>query len=271
MRADELGDFLRAARSRLSPADVGLSGGGRRRTPGLRREEVAHLASVSVDWYTRLEQGRARRPGTDILDAVATALQLTDAEREHLFILGQGDRPRGAEPLPASDVAGSIRTLLDEMPYTPAYLTDVRFTILAHNAAFTALFGADVSVGDNIARLTFLDPATRVSQLDWEELARETVGHLRANAARHPGDALLRALVDELCSASEDFARRWADHTVEQRSHGHKRIAHSSGAVVAVNYDLFGLLDGSERMLMTMTPVDPHAASTLRELVDSLR
>ncbi len=173
-------------RARLTPQDVGLPPGARRRTPGQRRQEVAQLASVSIDWYIRLEQGRVGTPGAAVLDALAGAPRLSPAEVRHLHLIG-----RGGVPLPLYDrplVGGSLRALLDGMPLLPAYVPDFRLDVLAHNAAAAALFGADYGTpgADNLARALFLPTPVRAMQLDWARVDRETVGNLRAN---RPGTA----------------------------------------------------------------------------------
>ncbi|MFJ4656354.1 helix-turn-helix transcriptional regulator [Nocardia sp. NPDC088792] len=257
----ELGAFLRAMRERLSPEAAGLSSTGQRRTPGLRRQEVAQLAAVSIDWYIRLEQGRAGTPGAAILDALAEALQLSDAERAHLHLIARGAQPpsrtRPTEPPP------SLRAILDGMPQLPAYLMDFRLDIFARNTAAAATFGPDFEAGANAARLTLLDPATRVAQLDWERIARETVGNLRRNAARHPDDPRLQQVITELHSESPEFAAWWDDHTVQDRSHGTKRINHPEAGHLTVYYDTLTSPDGSDHSIVVLTPADPASAATL--------
>nr|WSX78906.1 helix-turn-helix transcriptional regulator [Streptomyces sp. NBC_00899] len=263
----ELAQFLRAMRSRLAPQDVGLPAGGRRRTPGLRRQEVAQLAAVSIDWYIRLEQGRVGTPGAAVLDALARALRLSPAELRHLHLIG-----RGEVPLPAHDrplVGGSLRALLDGMPLLPAYVLDFRLDVLAHNAAAAALFGDDFGTAgaDNLARALFLPTPVRAMQLDWARVARETVGNLRANLARHPDDRRLRELIAELRSASADFTTWWDDHTVRERDHGTKRVRHPAVGELTVNYDALATPGGFDQCLIAVTPADPAAERALRTLV----
>ncbi|WP_426512171.1 helix-turn-helix transcriptional regulator [Dactylosporangium sp. McL0621] len=263
----QLGDFLRAQRARLTPHDVGLPGGPRRRTPGLRRQEVAELAAVSVDWYIRMEQGRAGTPGTAVLDALAAALRFSEAQRQHLHLIARGEAPAARhEPAP---VAASLLAVLDGMPQLPAYLVDFRFDVLAWNAAATALFGADFGTGlaANTARLLFLGDGPRRTQLDWECVARETVGNLRANRARHPDDARLGEVIDGLHRESREFAAWWDDHTVHERTHGTKRIRHPAAGVITVCYDALATLDGSGQLLFTLTPATPSDADALRTVL----
>ncbi len=263
----ELGQFLRAVRARLGPQDVGLPDTDRRRTPGLRRQEVAQLAAVSIDWYIRLEQGRVGTPGAAVLDALAEALRLSPAERRHLHVIAGSRSPVGAEA--SLPVADSMRVLLDGMPLLPAYLTDFRFDVLAHNAAATALFGEEFGTGEaaNSARMLFLVERVRAMQLDWTRVARETVGHLRANQARHPGDPRLRQVIDELRSESAEFSTWWDDHTVRQRAHGTKRLHHPVVGPLTVRYDMLATLQDGDQCLTVVTPADPTAEHALRDLL----
>jgi transcriptional regulator with XRE-family HTH domain len=266
-RRVELAGFLRARRERLTPDDVGLPAGPRRRTPGLRRQEVAQLAAVSVEWYTRLEQGRVGVPGAEVLDALAGALRLTEAQRRHLHLIARGEAPaRRHEPAPVSP---SLRAVLDGMPLLPAYVVDFRFDVLARNAAASALLGDDFGTGlaANVARQIFLDGRVRQTQLDWERIAREMVGNLRANQARHPGDARLRSVIDGLRRESADFAGWWHDQTVTERAHGRKRIRHPTAGDLTVCYDALGTRDGTDQCLFTITPASPADERALRTLI----
>lgn len=266
-RHEELAQFLRAMRGRLLPQDVGLPDVGRRRTPGLRRQEVAQLAAVSVDWYIRLEQGRVGMPGTGVLDALAGALRLSPAERQHLHVIARGQAPVARHvSLP---VGASLRVMLDGMPLLPAYIVDFRLDILAHNNAAAALFGEDFGTGDagNAARLLFLQTRMRAMQLDWAHVARETVGNLRATLARRSDDARLRELIAELRAGSTEFAAWWDDHTVKQRAHGTKRIRHPVVGELTVRYDTLATLQGAEHSMIVVTPADAAAERCLRELM----
>jgi len=261
----ELSAFLRAMRARVRPADVGLPELGRRRTPGLRRQEVAQLAAVSIDWYIRLEQGRVGAPGAAVLDAVAGALVLTEAERHHLHLIARGEAPpTRLVPGPAS---ASLRTLLGSMPTTPAWIVDFRFDVLAHNAAAVALFGPGFAVATNTARPLFLDPGAREFQLDWTRIAREHVGNLRANLTRHPDDPRLRELIGELCAKSKDFAHWWEDRTVQERTNGTKRVLHPVAGVMTLCYDVLAVQDGSGQRLAVITPADERSGRALGSVV----
>lgn len=261
----ELSAFLRAMRSRVRPEDVGLPETGRRRTPGLRRQEVAQLAAVSIDWYIRLEQGRVGVPGAAVLDSVSQALKLSEAERHHLHLIARGEAPpRRHVPAPARQ---SLRTLLRSMPTTPAWIVDFRFDVLAHNAAAVALFGPGFARGTNTAEPLFLDPGARDFQLDWARIAREHVGNLRANLARHPDDPRLTALVGELRQKSSDFATWWDDQTVEERTTGTKRVLHPAAGVMTLHYDVLAVQDGSGQRLSVITPADENAENALRTIM----
>ncbi|WP_092541655.1 helix-turn-helix transcriptional regulator [Actinoplanes derwentensis] len=261
----ELSAFLRAMRERVRPEEVGLPKLGQRRTPGLRRQEVAQLAAVSIDWYIRLEQGRVGIPGAAVLDALAQALKLSEAERHHLHLIARGEAPPARHvPAPASQ---SLRTLLRSMPATPAWILDFRFDVLAHNAAAVALFGPGFAVGTNTAEPLFLDPGARDFQLDWDRIAREHVGNLRANLARHPDDPRLLSLVADLRRTSSDFAAWWDDQTVQERTNGTKRVLHPAVGVMTLRYDVLAVQDGSEQRLSVITPADAHAEETLRSLI----
>jgi PAS domain-containing protein len=256
-------------RGRLRPDDVGLRSTGRRRTPGLRRQEVAELAAVSIDWYIRLEQGRVGAPGAGVLDAIGEALHLSPAEREYLHLTARGEAPPRRLPSPRSQVPRSLRAVLDGMPLLPAYVIDHCFDILAHNAAASAMFGASFGTGAaaNAARLLFLNPEARRTQLSWEQIARETVGALRANVARYPHDARLHELVTDLRHRSSAFAGWWEDHAVDERTSGVKRVAHPTAGLLTVAYDVLAMGGGAEQRVVVLTPADAETEQRLRSLV----
>ncbi|WP_327372482.1 helix-turn-helix transcriptional regulator [Streptomyces sp. NBC_01216] len=266
-RNEELAQFLRAMRARLRPEDVGLPDRERRRTPGLRRQEVAQLAAVSVEWYVRLEQGRASAPGAAVLDALARALRLSPVEHRHLHLIARGEAPV-SRPV-SLPVNKSLRVMMDGMPLLPAYLVDFRFDVLAHNSAAAALFGEDFGSGDadNVARMLFLPSHMREMQRDWARVAQEAVGNLRATFARHPDEPRLLEVIRELRSASPEFAVWWDDHTIGERAHGTKRISHPSVGELTVHYDTLATLDGAGQSLIVLTPADTAAEKCLRVLM----
>jgi transcriptional regulator with XRE-family HTH domain len=225
----ELADFLRRCRARLAPTDVGLAGGARRRTPGLRREEVAQLAGMSVDYYARLEQARGSHPSRQMLTALARALRLTADERDHLFHLAGEEPPR--ETGGTGHVRPGLLLVLDRLHDTPAQVVGDLGDVLAQNPMAAALHG-DASARPphqrNIIRRLFTDteaPA-RFPAEDHETLARAHVAHLRAVLAARPDDPRAAALVAELRAASPLFARLWAEHRVAVRRSDVKRILH---------------------------------------------
>jgi len=225
----ELADFLRRGRARLEPSDVGLAAGARRRTPGLRREEVAQLAGMSVDYYTRLEQRRGPRPSRQMLTALARALRLTDDERDHLFhLVGEEPPRRGAA---SAHVRQGLLLVLDRLYDSPAQVVTDCGTVLAQNALARALVGDALARPPrerNLTRRFFLDPAARdlFPPEDLPAHAYDHVANLRAVAAARPDDPEPAALAAELRSASEEFARLWEAHEVSLRRPSTKRFVH---------------------------------------------
>jgi transcriptional regulator with XRE-family HTH domain len=225
----ELADFLRRGRARLNPADVGLTPGARRSTPGLRREEVAALAGMSVDYYTRLEQSRGPRPSRQMLTALARALRLTDVEHDHLFHLAGEEPPR--RETASAHVRPGLLLILDRLHDTPAQVVNDCGEVLAQNTMAKALVGDVMSrprPERNLTRLFFLDPSARTlfPEEDHAGHARAHVATLRAVAAARPDDPEPAALVAELRASSEEFARLWDEHEVSSRNRATKRFLH---------------------------------------------
>jgi transcriptional regulator with XRE-family HTH domain len=220
-----LGDFLQIRRSQLRPEDAGVSTyGERRRVPGLRREELALLAGVSASYYTRLEQGQSLSASPEVLDAIAGALRLDEAERRYLHGLAQAGKRRTQPRRPAPErVSEPTRQLLDALSGAPAIVLGRRSDVLAWNRLGHALFAGHVDPGapevpgerPNMARLLFLDPHMRELYADWPSKAKAAVGALRLVAGQHPEDAALHALVGELSAKSGEFAAMWADHRIK--------------------------------------------------------
>ncbi|MFE3644086.1 helix-turn-helix transcriptional regulator [Streptomyces sp. NPDC059169] len=261
----ELGEFLRSRRARIQPEDVGLPpAGGRRRVPGLRREELALLAGVSVAYYTRLEQGHGRNASVEVWNAVARALQLDDTERAHLLHLAQPHRGRERDGGGPQRVRRELRHLLDALDSVPAYLLGRRMDVLGWNQMARALlydFPSQHPRQRNMARLVFLEPTSRELFADWEPKARETVGYLRMDAGRYPDDKHLNELVGELSVKSEEFRRMWADHTVADKKHGTKRLQHPLVGELTLAYETFQLPDNPDQHLITYhaEPLSPSA------------
>ena len=256
----ELSEFLRSRRDRLRPVDVGLPDRGQRRVPGLRREEVASLAGVSTDYYVRLEQGRDITASEDVLDALARALQLDEAERLHLHHLAKPRRTRRRPP-PSQRVRPGVRLLLDRLA-TPAFVLGRRTDVLATNRMARALladFDAMPAAERNHARWLFLDPRARDLYADWESVARENVAILRMDAGRYPDDERLSALIGELSVKSPEFARWWADHDVLVRGHGTKRYHHPIVGEIDIRYEASQLAD--EDQTLFIYSVEPDSAS----------
>ncbi|MER6087341.1 helix-turn-helix domain-containing protein [Streptomyces bluensis] len=254
-RRAELSEFLRTRRARLKPEDVGLPDFGRhRRVPGLRREELAQLAGVSVAYYTRLEQGNGRNVSAEVLDAIARALRLSDAEHAHLTHLAKPKAQKKKPSARTQHVRGSLRQLLDLLDDVPAYITGRRSDILVWNRMAAALFGdwSELPPQErNWARLVFLRPEYRELYVEWDGKAADMVSFLRMDAGCHPDDPLLSTLVGELSVKSEEFRRLWATHDVKEKGHGVKRLRHPLVGELTLSYETFRLPDDSEQSLIT--------------------
>jgi transcriptional regulator with XRE-family HTH domain len=233
MSNEEIGDFLKSRRARITPEQAGLPAyGGNRRVPGLRREEVSLLAGISVEYYTRLERGNARGVSESVLEGIARALQLDDAERAHLIDLvraANASKPTRRRPA-QQRVRPSVQRILDSMTGVPAFVQNGRLDVLYANELARALFGNMVSAsGDdspNAARFVFLDPLATDFYKEWESVANDVVSLLRAEAGRDPYDRALTDLVGELSTRSEDFRVRWAAHNVKFHRTGIKKLYH---------------------------------------------
>ncbi|MGW3100914.1 helix-turn-helix domain-containing protein [Streptomyces sp. NPDC001100] len=254
-RRAELSEFLRTRRARLKPEDVGLPDFGRhRRVPGLRREELAQLAGVSVAYYTRLEQGNGRNVSAEVLDAIARALRLTDAESSHLTHLAKPKQHKKKSSAPAQHVRVPLRQLLDTIDTVPAYITGRRTDILVWNRMAAAVFGdwSELPPQErNWARLVFLRPEYRDLFVEWEQKAADIVSMLRMDAGCHPDDPRLSALVGELSVKSEEFRRLWATHDVKEKTYGVKRLLHPLVGDLTLHFEGFQLSDGTEQALIT--------------------
>ncbi|MGW5345551.1 MmyB family transcriptional regulator [Streptomyces sp. HUAS TT3] len=253
-----LSDFLRTRRARLRPQDVALPDfGGTRRVAGLRREEIAQLAGVSVDYYTRMEQGRVSNPSDTVLDALARALRLNDDEARHLHHLARPQRPartvRGHQ-VPQQRVRPMLQRLLDELKDVPAMVMGRRMDILAWNPAASALLGdyAGMEPAErNIARITFLDPRSRELYADWPSCARENVAYLHLEAGRRPDDPRLAHLIGELSMKSADFRRWWAEHPVQDKTSGVKKFHHPLVGDLELTYETLRAADDPDQALIT--------------------
>ncbi len=255
-RREELADFLRKRRALLQPEDVGLPSGGRRRTPGLRREEVAHLAGVGATWYTWLEQGREVRASLDVLEAIARALRLSQAERTHLVLLGRGEVPPPCKT--DEKVPPTVRRLIHNLGANPAYVLGRRWDYLAWNPATCALFGNldDVPRGArNHMWMHFMDPARRDMLPDWSQSARLMAAKFRADHARHIGDPSFEDLVAKLRKSSPEFCKLWGKHEVAQSGSGRKTIHHPVAGTLVFEHAVFHPQESPELRLILYSPV----------------
>ncbi|MDQ1042562.1 helix-turn-helix transcriptional regulator [Streptomyces sp. V4I2] len=268
MQREQLADFLRRRRQAIRPVDVGLADGPRRRTTGLRREEVAMLAGMSVDYVVRLEQGRSSQPSPQLLGALARALRLSDDERDHLFHLA-GHRPPPADGVARLARAGLIR-MLDLLGDTPALVLSDLGEVLAQNRAALVLMGDHTGLsGDRryIAYRWFTDPAVQaVSPPEEQERhARQLVADLRAAAGRRTGDSTVAGLVDRLQAASPDFRRLWAEHEVAVRRVDRKTVLHPRVGRVLMDCETLLTPDQGQQLLV-LTPADAEARERLELL-----
>ena len=263
-----LGTYLKDRRGKLDPAAFGFPLK-RRRTPGLRREEVAHRANVSATWYTWLEQGRGGAPSPDVVDRIARALMLTDVEREHLFLLALG-RPPDVHYEAADGVTPRLQRVLDSLEISPAYVKTSTWDVVAWNRAAAAVL-VDYGTLDprqrNLLSLVFLDPHVRVKQPDWQGVARFVVGAFRADVARAGAAKNVEALVDELSRESTEFAALWRDHDVRDTYEGAKRVRHPKAGVIALEYSAFAVDGRPDLSLVVYNPATPADAEKVRSLV----
>ncbi|MGP0061894.1 MAG: helix-turn-helix transcriptional regulator [Beijerinckiaceae bacterium] len=256
-RRRELGAYLRSRRERLTPADLGLAPGLRRRTPGLRREEVALLAGVGTTWYTWLEQGRDVRPSAEVLAALGAALRLDPAEKRHLFILAGRPPPDRTAAVP-DRVEEPLSRMLASLVAQPAYVMGRRWDVLAWNRAAEMVFGDyGVLEGDarNIMHLIFTNKSHRRLLVDWEELARAALGLFRADSAKYVGDPAFERLIAELTRQSPEFRQWWPQRDVLRRLSGLKRLKHPTVGTMAFEHMSFAIDDGSDMKLIVYTPL----------------
>lgn len=267
----EIRDFLAGRRARITPAQVGLPTSARRRVAGLRREEVAVLAGVSTEWYTRLEKGHIGGVSEDVLDAVARALRLDDDERTYLFDLARSSRPERRTPSRRRDVEvpPRVQWLLDSMTMSSAFVRNGRTDIVAGNPLARALLApmfdsdtADRRGRPNIARYVFLDPGARDFFVDWDAAGAATAALLRAEAGREPRDRALRELVGELSTLSPEFRGRWAAHDVLMRHDGVKRLQHPDAGHLELTFQSLDLpLPGRAVHDLIVYTAEPGTAS----------
>jgi transcriptional regulator with XRE-family HTH domain len=263
-----LGAYLKNRRTKLDPASFGYSVG-RRRTPGLRREEVARRANISVTWYTWLEQGRGGNPSADALDRIARALTLTEVEREHLFLVGLG-RPPEIRYRGGDAITPRLQRLLDTLTHSPAIVRTATWDIVAWNRAAAAVltdYGALPPDQRNILRMIFCDSRVRAAQPEWEAVARFVVSSFRIDTARAGADAEVAPLVDELCRSSPEFASMWRDNEVRTHGDGVKHLRHPQLGVLALEYSAFAVDGRPDLSLIVYNPATPADQRLVESLV----
>ena len=266
-----LGTYLKDRRAKLDPAAFGFPSA-RRRTPGLRREEVAQRASISSTWYTWLEQGRGGAPSSDVLDRIARALMLTDAEREHLFLLGLG-RPPEARYRKNEGVTPRLQRVLDALDPSPALIRTATWDVVAWNRAATTMlmdYGSRPPEQRNMLRFVFLDPRARAVHYDWDSVARLVLGAFRLEAARAGAAADVKPLVDELCRLSPEFKSMWADHDVPG-AHGEavKHVQHPVLGPIAFEYSAFAVDGRPDLTMVVYNPATPADAAKIASFTGS--
>lgn len=268
-RRSALAEFLRTRRARLLPAEVGLPAGVRRRTPGLRREEVAQLANIGTAWYTALEQGRAIRPSTGVLNSLADALRLTHDERRHFFLLA--DQPCPARSMPDADMVSPVlRRLVDDLQPSPACMLGRRWDYLHWNRAAALVFaladGPPPHPRNFVWRL-FADPAAR--RPGWEEVAQTVLAQFRADSARYPGDPGFAALIGDLERTSPEFRAWWPRHDVRGSLDIRKQLIHPLVGLLVLDRITLQAPTTPDLTIMIYTPAGPETALKLRRLCEA--
>lgn len=263
-----LGEFLKDRRARLDPTAFGF-GSTRRRTPGLRREEVAQRADVSATWYTWLEQGRQGAPSTDVLERLSHALQLSPPEREHMFLIAQ-QRPPSVRHGPASQITPRMQRMLDALESSPAFIKSSAWDILAWNRAASVVLTdyAGLAPADrNILKLLFRDPDIRSRNPQWESQARAVVATFRLQTARVGCGKAARALIDEMCATSAEFADLWNANDVDSYGEGIKSIDHPVAGRLALEYSSYAVDGQPDLTLLIYTPATVEDMTKVRSLL----
>src|SRR6266516_3071386 len=269
-RREALADFLRKRRSSLSPGEVGLPPGLRRRTPGLRREEVAQLANIGTSWYVWLEQGRDVHPSAQVLESLAQALRLTLNERRHLFLLAGQPLPPHASPSEES-ASPALQQILDDLNPTPAYAVGRRWDYLAWNQAADRLFAiseASPRYGRNLVWRLFTSPTMR-ERPNWEQIARSTLAEFRTASARYPGDPWFENLIEDLKEVSPEFCQWWPHHNVRSALDGHKVIEHPTLGYLEFEHLTLQVLGNPDIRIMIYTPND-GTRTTLQRVLEAM-
>jgi transcriptional regulator with XRE-family HTH domain len=262
-----LGNYLRDCRARLDAAALGFTCA-RRRTPGLRREEVAQRASISPTWYTWLEQGRGGAPSAAVLERIAQALVLTSAEREHVFLLALGRAP-AARYQWGNAISPRLQRVLDALDVSPAFIKSLTWDLVAWNRAAAAVFGYDtLGAGErNILRRIFCNPASRLTNPDWESVARFAVAAFRADAARAGPSSEIELVVAALCADSAEFATMWRDRAVRSFGDGVKHLRHAQAGIIAMEFSSFSVDGRPDLGLVVYNPATSADADRIRSIM----
>jgi transcriptional regulator with XRE-family HTH domain len=265
----QLGTYLRDRRAKLDPTAFGLPLT-RRRTPGLRREEVAQRANVSATWYTWLEQGRGGAPSADVLDRIARAMLLTDVEREHLFLLGLGRSPEVRYQAPEG-ITPRLQRVLETLDHSPAFIRTATWDVIAWNRAATAVltdYSALAEGQRNVLRMMFRDSRIRAAQSDWQNVARYVVASFRADVARAGAARNVQSLVDELCATSPEFAAMWRDNDVQAHGDGVKILHHPVAGKLSLEFSGFAVDGRPDLAMVIYNPATAADADKIRALLD---
>ncbi|WP_298878731.1 helix-turn-helix transcriptional regulator [uncultured Bradyrhizobium sp.] len=266
--ANPLGTYLRDRRAKLDPTSFGLPLK-RRRTPGLRREEVAQRANVSATWYTWLEQGRGGAPSADVLDRIARAMMLTDVEREHLFLLGLGRPPEVRYRAPEG-ISPRLQRVLDILDCSPAFIRTATWDIVAWNAAAAAVLTDYSTLPEgqrNVLRLIFRDSRIRAAQPNWQSVARYVVASFRADVARAGAARNVQSLVDELCATSAEFAAMWRDNDVQGHGENVKVLHHPIAGPLSMEFSTFAVDGRPDLNMVIYNPATSADADKIRALL----
>jgi transcriptional regulator with XRE-family HTH domain len=268
MAENKLGTYLKDRRTKIDPVALGFSMP-RRRTPGLRREEVAQRAQMSSTWYTWLEQGRGGAASPDVLDRIARALMLTEAEREHLFLLGLG-RPPEPRYQEVSGITPRLQRILDALKISPAFIRNATWDVVAWNRAASAVlgdYGKLEATQRNILRLMFSNSRVRSAQPDWESVARYVVAAFRAETARAGATKNVQSLVDNLCAMSPEFKKMWHEHDVQGHGGGTKRLRHPEAGLITMEYSAFAVDGRPDLTLVIYNPESAEDEKRVRSLL----
>ena len=267
---NQLGNYLKDRRAKLDPTAFGFPLT-RRRTPGLRREEVAQRANVSATWYTWLEQGRGGAPSADVLNRIARAMLLTDVEREHLFLLGLGRPPEVRYHAPEG-ITPRLQRVLDTLGHSPAFIRTAIWDVIAWNRAAAAVLTDYSTLPDgqrNVLRMMFRDSRVRAAQSNWQSVARYVVASFRTDVARAGAARDVQSLVDELCATSPEFAAMWRDNDVQVHGDGLKVLHHPIAGKLSMEFSGFAVDGRPDLTMVIYNPATPQDADKIRALLKS--